>query len=140
MLTLLANGIVRPRDPCNAADLHRVDQQLRVIDILATTSERPDLLEKKEFVLLMRTWTVRVLQRASQQPDFDLAELPCLKARYAPEVGTRSREADQDIDALFGDWQPILDDTLHPDVFPLDMMAPGGPWNNWSTSGEHMWA
>lgn len=127
MLTLLANGIVRPCDPNGPADLTRVDQQLRVIDLLATSTERPDLLEKKEFVLHMRLWTVTVLQAAKEKADFSYSELPCVKARYGD--GSESAGADQQaVDALFGDCMPYMDDNLHPDVFPYDLMNSRAPW------------
>ena len=59
VLTLLVNGIVRPFSEDIGEDLRRVDTWLKVIDILATSSERADLLEKKEFLVHMRAWNLR---------------------------------------------------------------------------------
>lgn len=125
MLTLLVNGIVRPTDEHNAEDLKRVDTWLRVIDILATDSERPDLQEKKEFILHMRDWTLKVIQATRERSDFSLAvDYPCLHERYGSSVANGELFVDDQ-------WLPDLMD-VHADIFPLPMID-REVWEPWST-------
>lgn len=127
MLTILVNGIVRPIGTHNAEDLKRVDTWLRVIDILATDSERPDLLEKKEFILHMRSWTLKVMQASKDRSDLNLElEYPCLHERYGNAVANGEFSIDDQ-------WLPDLTD-VHADIFPLPMVA-REVWEPWTHSG-----
>lgn len=130
MLTLLVNGIVRPNDTRNSDDLRRVDTWLRVIDLLSTESERPDLLEKKEFILHMRTWTLKVIQDSRTRADFSLTEYPCLHERYGNAVMNGELMVDDG-------WLPDLQHA-HADIFPLPMVA-REVWEPWSMSPQVAW-
>lgn len=128
MLTLLVNGIVRPTDEHNAEDLRRVDTWLRVTDILATESERPDLLEKKEFILHMRTWTLKVIEATQERREFDMAnEYP-----FVPE---RDGRAVQEGELVVDDqWLPDLTD-VHADIFPLPLVGREF-WEPWTMNTQ----
>lgn len=122
MLTLLVNGIVRPTDSHNPEDLKRVDTWLAVIDILATESERPDLLEKKEFILHMREWTLKVIHSTQNGDPLSLADYPCLNERYGNAVNNGELCVDDQ-------WLPDLTD-VHPDTFPLPLVSRDA-WEPW---------
>lgn len=127
MVTLLVSGIVRPRDEHNAEDLKRVDTWLRVVDILATESERPDLLEQKKFISQMRGWTVQKIRAAFDPDRYSLADLPpCMHERH--DVAGVDEE-------LFIDeqWLPDFTSDVHADIFPLPMVA-REVWEPWSTT------
>ena len=122
MLTLLVNGIVRPLDGHAAHDLQRVDTWLQVIDILATSSERPDLLQKKDFLLHMRTWTVHVVRDTLSGRDNGCCERQ--NVAYLERAGSST----QDEEDAFG----ISDlGNVHPDVFPLDQLYLGQTGQSW---------
>jgi hypothetical protein len=113
VLTLLVNGIVRPFGEHISEDLRRVETWLKVIDILATSSERHDLLEKKEFLTHMRAWTLKVVNDHSVGTDTD----ECVRA---------AREYLESEAALQSNAFDGLDmGGLHPDVFPLDQIHEG---------------
>lgn len=122
MLTLLVNGIVRPTDSHNPGDLKRVDSWLAVIDILTTESERTDLLEKKEFILHMRQWTLKVIASTQNGEGFSLADYPCLNERY----GSARDSGELGVD---DQWLPDLTD-VHPDTFPLPLVS-REVWEPW---------
>ena len=131
MLTLLVNCIVRPLNDYTAADLRRVDTWLRVIDILATSSERPDLLQKKEFLVHMRAWTLHVMQDTLAG-----RETECVaKQTQAYLDGTEKLPEDRDDEYLgmthFGN--------LHPDVFPLDQLYVGPTREDWVDGSAIAW-
>lgn len=129
MLTLLVNGIVRPLDEHNAADLQRVDSWLRVVDILATESERPDLLEKKEFILHMRGWTVQKIEEASNPNAVAVAnDYSCLRGDQDISAGNVERAGD-DV------WWPDLTE-FHADIFPLPMVS-REVWEPWSLPAQN---
>ena len=114
VLTLLVNGIVRPFGQHISEDLRRVETWLKVIDILATSSERHDLLEKKEFLMHMRAWTLKVVQNDAVGNDIE-----CIQA---------AREYIESEASLQTNGFEALDMTvegLHPDVFPLDQIHEG---------------
>lgn len=129
MLTLLVNGIVRPLDEHNAADLQRVDSWLRVVDILATESERPDLLEKKEFILHMRGWTVKAIEDAidpagvTHNPE----EYACFRRNNAMAEAHAEVMPDPS-------WWPDLTN-FHADIFPLPMVS-REVWEPWSLPAQ----
>ena len=123
MLTLLVNGIVRPTDTHNAGDLKRVDTWLAVIDILATESERPDLLEKKEFILHMRGWTLKVIRSTQNGEPFSLTDYPCLQERYGNAINNGELCVDDQ-------WLPDLTD-VHADTFPLPLVS-REVWEPWT--------
>jgi hypothetical protein len=117
VLTLLVNGIVRPFSENIGEDLRRVDTWLKVIDILATSSERADLLEKKEFLMHMRAWTLHVVSDSLAGNETECC------ARAAREYLESEKALIQDGDfAAMG--MPELEG-MHPDVFPLDQIYEG---------------
>jgi hypothetical protein len=98
VLTLLLNYVVRPlEDQFLSADRRRVEDWMQVIELLANTSERPDLLEKRDFLLGMKAWSLEAVQiaRASAGPWYN----ECLPLPVNDQA----------------DWSDF-----HPDVFPLD--------------------
>lgn len=132
VLTLLVNGIVRPFSKYISEDLRRVDAWFKVIDILATSSERSDLLEKKEFLKHMRSWTLHVVQDhfESRNSDcFDKAAQAILESEKAAGHG-----------AEFGDVDMPELDGFHPDLFPLDALYDGHLLrDNWHDDGIITW-
>ena len=79
VLTLLVSAIVRPLDETVAQDLQRVEAWLRVIDKLATDSERPDLLEQKDFLDSMKQWALRVVQEATYTAISETMHFPSIQ-------------------------------------------------------------
>lgn len=117
VLTLLVNGIVRPFGEYISDDLRRVDTWLKVIDILATSSERSDLLEKKEFLMHMRAWTQHVVQDHIHGDETECC------GRAAREY-LESERALLQANEFEGLDMPVLEG-MHPDVFPLDQIYEG---------------
>ena len=136
MLTLLVNGVVRPQNEHAIPDLHRVDMWLRVVDILATSSERKDLLEKKEFLANMRRWTVKAIQDAWSKPGTELGLQSLADVRDAnnfemiqlPTVEENEPKSNPD-------WTSGLIN-IQPDVFPLNQIQ---PWEEWSSNVAFTW-
>lgn len=116
VLTLLVNGIVRPFGEYIGEDLRRVDTWIKVIDILATSSERQDLIEKKEFLIRMRTWTFHVVQDHFAGND----EHSCTKAAREYLESERASFQANEFDGV-----DVAMEGLHPDVFPLDQLYDG---------------
>ena len=140
VLTLLVNGIVRPLDNEVGTDLRRVDTWVQVIDILAISSERSDLLKKKEFLHYMRTWTLHVVQDALLGGGGEVNDLPCLtewKQRNASGHAS-SLELPVDEPNLGWDW---LSDVGHvqPDIFPLDLINTGNSIDSWPANNGIPW-
>ena len=141
VLTLFVNMIIRPSEEHVADDLSLVDSWLRVVDVLANSSERPDLLEKRKFLEHMRLWAVKVMREDITQRQ--QAELGLEKERLQSEWSSaRSQRAplDQlngqslanadffgtDVDPSMTDWQRIEDfgsaelETFLPEVLYAD--------------------
>ena len=98
-------------------DLRRVDTWLKVIDILATSSERNDLLEKKEFLTHMRAWTLAVVRDATAGIETE----DCAKAaREYLEWENAITQNNEYVGTGMPEW-----DGMHPDVFPLDQIYEG---------------
>ena len=117
VLTLLVNGIVRPFNEHITQDLQRVDTWMKVIDVLATSSDRSDLLEKKEFLMHMRAWTLHVVQDHVAGNETECC------GRSAREY-LESEKAILQVSEYSGLDLPELED-MHPDVFPLDRIYEG---------------
>ena len=132
MLTLLVNGIVRPLDTQVARDLQRVDAWLRVIDILASAIEQPELLEKKEFLLHVRTWTLKVVEDALKGGHKDDDLLHCLEQNPASFIDSTMGTSYDGLDDM--QWLSDLSN-VHPDVFPLEMLQESESWESWT--GQH---
>ncbi len=128
VLTLLVNGIVRPSSEYVGEDLRRVDTWLKVIDVLATSSDRADLLEKREFLIHMRAWTLHVISDSLVGSESE----SCVRA--AREYLESERALDQDGEfAAMG--MPELEG-MHPDVFPLDQIHEGNLFrDSWLSDG-----
>ncbi|KAK5168971.1 uncharacterized protein LTR77_006280 [Saxophila tyrrhenica] len=117
VLTLLVNGIVRPLGEGLSEDFRRIDEWISVIDVLASTSERADLLRKKQFLLDMRTWMLSCVKDA-------LAE------KSAKDVAAQTQAPLDALDLPDTQWSdnPMRYDwaidgsSLHPDNFPLDQL------------------
>lgn len=129
MLTLLVNGIVRPFNEHAANDLRRVDTWLRVIDILATSSERADLLQKKEFLAHMRDWTRHVIEDGLSG-----IETECFAGQCRAYLDSADETTRDDVTTGL----PGLGD-YDPDVFPLDRLYVGHPAENWAHQTSSAW-
>ncbi|KAK3717962.1 hypothetical protein LTR37_005388 [Vermiconidia calcicola] len=127
VLTLLMNGILRPLAPEVTHDLRRVDEWLRVIGVLATTTGRPDLLEEQQFLVRMRAWTSEVLQEALFR-----GRSECVESQAIPghDQGPITFDADETQAALGTDWVSGTS-VQHPDVFPLDQIQWMEPNQSW---------
>ena len=137
VLTLQVNGIVRPLNDQAHCDLRRVDTWLNVVDILATSSERPDLLEKKEFLDHMKGWTLHALQNATSGTDSELQHLlPCLSklksSNMFPDVADDETNLDSQRIPELGHVQP--------DVFPLGLLNDSNLGDSWSSNVAFNWA
>lgn len=135
VLTLLVNGIVRPFEESVHLDLQRVDVWLRVIDKLARDSDRPDILEKKDFLARMYQWTSRIVQEtASGQPP-GAADLPCMYGF------TGSQPPPYEIQDLAGNdiwdasWIPELDNH-QADGFQDSLLMPDEAWIDWMSIND----
>ena len=128
ILTLLVNGIVRPLNDHAFDDLQRVDTWLQVIDILATSAERADLLQKKEFLVHMRTWMLKVMREAMSGRKFE-----CEDQAYLTETEAVLEDKE---DAMFE--APGLAN-FHPDVFPLDQLAVNQLSGSWVDNANIAW-
>lgn len=116
VLTLLVNGIVRPFGEHIGEDLRRVDTWIKVIDILATSSERQDLIEKKEFLMHMRVWTFNVVQD----------HLAGNEGQYCYKAAREYLESENaSLQANGFDEVEMAMEGLHPDVFPLGQLHDG---------------
>ena len=55
---------------------------------MAKDSERPDLLEKRDFLDRMRQWTLRAYQQAVSGQDLGLKDMPCIGRITGTDYGT----------------------------------------------------
>lgn len=130
VLTLLVNGIVRPLNEYAIQDLQRVDVWLRVIDKLAADSERPDLLEKRDFLASMRQWTLRVVQEAMSGEDSGVRGLPCLQEFTGSYPGAALQSQFGQDDSIWdAQWIPELSGAQS-DVFPAGLWHASDVWEN----------
>lgn len=83
-LTLLVNAIVRPLDMHLEEDIKQVNEWLQVVDILASTSERPDLLQTRQFLLGMREWALSRVKAALAEREAQAAAQAAAVAAVQP--------------------------------------------------------
>ena len=109
------NGVVRPLDNGLYDDFRRVDEWLQIVEALASSSERADLLEKKQFLIDVRTWATSCVRAALAEKD-------------ASDCAAQARASFDALGLSDGRWYDTpfqsnwttQETALHPDVFPLD--------------------
>lgn len=84
---MLVNAIVAPLDAHLEDNIKQVNEWIPVIDLLASASERPDLLQKKQILLDMRDWASSRIKAALAEREANEAAKAAAAAATVPPHG-----------------------------------------------------